>query len=88
MLRKAMEKAGIKEIRTYNGGRITATNGMTRESAKAQAQPTTQHVTAVYKDGHTEDVRKCTILKKAVQLTHEENKAKVKDNLHRLIDKF
>ena len=88
MLRKAMEKAGIKEIRTYNGGRITATNGMTRESAKAQSRPTTQHVTAVYKDGHTEDVRKCTILKRAAAITHEEHKKKVKDNLHKMIDKL
>lgn len=83
-----MEKAGIKEIRTYNGGRITATNGMTKESVKAQSRPTTQHVTAVYKDGHTEDVRKCTILKNAIKVTHEENRRKVKDNLHKIIDKI
>jgi Zn/Cd-binding protein ZinT len=88
MLRKAMEKVGIREVQTYNGGKITATNGMTKESYKAQSRPTTQHVKAVYEDGHTEDIRKCTILKRAVQLTHEENKAKVKDNLHKLVDKL
>ena len=83
-----MEKVGIREVQTYNGGRITASNAMSKESVKAQAQPTTQHCTVVYNDGHTEDLRKCTILKKAVQLTHEEHKAKVKANLHKLVDKL
>lgn len=88
MLRSALRKVGIKEIRTYNGGKITATNGMTKESYKAQSRPTTQHCTAVYNDGHTESLRKCEILKKAIKITHEENKAKVKDNLHKMIDKI
>jgi hypothetical protein len=88
MLRSALRKVGIKEIKTYNGGKITPTNGMTKESIKAQAQPTTQHCTAVYNDGHTEDIRKCAILKRAIDITHEENKAKVKANLHKLVDKL
>ena len=88
MLRNTLKKCGIAEVRTYNGGKITATNARTKESIKAQTQPTTQHCTAVYNDGHTEDLRKCAILKKAVQLTHEENKAKVKANLHKLVDKL
>lgn len=88
MLRKAMEKVGIREVQTYNGGKITATNAMTRESYKAQSRPTTQHCTAVYNDGHTEDLRKCTILKRAIETSHKENKAKVKANLHKLVDKL
>jgi Zn/Cd-binding protein ZinT len=88
MLRSAMKKCNIREVKTYNGGKITATNGMTKESYKAQSRPTTQHVKAVYEDGHTEDIRKCAILKRAIEITHEENKAKVKDNLHKLVDKL
>ena len=88
MLRNVMKKCGIKEIRTYNGGKITNSNGMTKESIKAQAQPTTQHCTAVYNDGHSENIRKCEILKRAAAITHEEHKKKVKDNLHKLIDKI
>ena len=88
MLRSAMAKCGIKEVQSYNGGKITATNGMTKESAKAQRQVTTQHVKAVYNDGHTENIRKCTILKNAIEIKHNENKAKVKANLHKLIDKI
>ena len=83
-----MEKCGIKEIRTYNGGRITNDNGMSRESVKAQAQPTTQHVKATFTDGHTENIRKCEILTNAIKITHNENKTKVKNNLHKLIDKI
>lgn len=88
MLRNTLKKCGIAEVRTYNGGKITATNARTKESIKAQAQPTTQHCTAVYKDGHIEDVRKCTILKRAAAITHEEHKKKVKDNLHKIVDKI
>lgn len=88
MLRSAMKKVGIKEVRTYNGGRITANNAMTKESAKAQAQPTTQHVKAVYNDGHTEDIRKIHILKKAIEISNEERRTKVKANLHKLVDKL
>lgn len=88
MLRSAMKKCGIKEVTSYNGGKITANNGMTKESVKAQSRPTTQHVKAVYNDGHTESIRKCTILTNAIKITHEENKAKVKSNLHKLIDKI
>ena len=83
-----MKKCGIAEIKTYNGGKITANNAMSHESAKAQRTPTTQHCMAVYNDGHTEDLRKCEILKRAAAITHEEHKQKVKDNLHRLIDKI
>ena len=88
MLRSAMKKCGITEVKTYNGGRITATNNMTKESAKAQAQPTTQHVRAVYADGHTENIRKCQILKNAIEIKHNENKAAFKANMHKLIDKI
>lgn len=83
-----MRKCNIREVKTYNGGRITPTNGMTKESYKAQSQPTTQHCTAVYNDGHEEKLRKCTILKNAIEITHKENKAKVKANLHKLVDKI
>lgn len=88
MLRSAMKKCNIREVKTYNGGKITATNGMTRESIKAQTRPTTQHVKAVYNNGRVEELRKCEILAKAVQLTHEENKLKVKKQLHKMIDKL
>ena len=88
MLRSAMEKCGITSVTSYNGGKITATNARTKDSIKAQMQPTTQHVKAVYNDGHTESIRKCQILGKAIQITHNENKAKVKANLHKLIDKI
>lgn len=88
MLRSAMKKVGIKEVKTYNGGKITATNAMTKESYKAQSQPTTQHCKAVFKDGHTEDLRKCEILKKSIEMTHRENKEKVKASLHKLVDKI
>ena len=83
-----MKKCGITEVRTYNGGKITSSNGMTRESVKAQSQPTTQHVTAKFTDGHTESIRKCEILGKAIKITHAENKEKVKNNLHKLVDKL
>jgi iron-sulfur cluster repair protein YtfE (RIC family) len=88
MLRKAMEKCGITSVTSYNGGKITSSNGMTKESAKAQMQPTTQHVKAVYNDGHTENLRKCTILANAIKITHNENKEKVKANLHKIVDKI
>jgi len=88
MLRKAMEKCGITSVTSYNGGKITSSNGMTRESVKVQVQPTSQHVKATYTDGHTENIRKCTILANAIKITHNENKEKVKVSLHKLVDKI
>lgn len=88
MLRSTLRRVGITEIKTYNGGKITATNARTKESIKAQTRPTTQHCTAVYEDGHTECLRKCEILKRAAAITHEEHKQHVKDNLHKLVDKL
>jgi len=88
MLRKNLEVLGIKEIKTYNGGKITATNGMSKESAKAQSTPTTQHCTAVFVDGHTEQLRKCEIVAKAIEVSAKEKKSKLKSNLHKIIDKI
>lgn len=76
MLRSNLRVLGITEVKTTNGGRITATNARSKESVKAQATFTGSTVTATIKG------------KDVVTTKHNINKAARGVKLHKLIDKI
>lgn len=77
MTRTNLFMNNIREVRTPNGGRITANNAMSRESCKAQRTATWTTVTVVTNDG-----REYQAKKKDIQ------KATAKKILHNFIDRF
>ena len=77
MLRNVMKKNNIAEVRTANGGKLTATNARTTESIKAQRVFMGSTVTAVTTTGRTYETTKGKLAKEAF-----------KKDLHKLIDKI
>lgn len=69
MTRKTLAMNGLIGIRTENGGVITATNSMTKQSAKAQRTFTGATVTAVREDGSTYQTTKAKLQKEAAKQT-------------------
>lgn len=77
MTRNNLAMNDIKEIRTPNGGRINAKNGMTRESARAQRTSMWTEVTVITNDNRVYKARKKDI-----------EKATLQKYLHKIIDRF
>ena len=69
MTRTTLVANNLIGIRTENGGVLTATNAMTKASAKAQRTVTGSKVVAVREDGSTFTTTKAALQKEAVKQT-------------------
>ena len=69
MTRKTLAMNGLIGIRTENGGVLTGTNAMTKQSAKAQRTFTGSTVTAIREDGSTFQTTKARLQKEAAKQT-------------------
>lgn len=69
MTRRTLAMNGLIGIRTENGGVLTGTNAMTKQSAKAQRTFTGSTVTAVREDGSTYQTTKAKLQKEAAKQT-------------------
>lgn len=69
MTRKTLAMNGLIGIKTENGGVLTTTNAMTKQSAKAQRTFTGSTVTAVREDGTTFQTTKAKLQKEAAKQT-------------------
>ena len=77
MTRKNLVSNGLIGIRTPNGGVLTATNAMSKESAKAQRTTAFTEIIAVREDGSTFRCRKIDLQKNTL-----------KQELKNFIDRF